>query len=187
MNDFRSLEKITSQGPFLVIQTALNNADKVEYTIQQALNNMNHTVHSLPNDLKTTKQLSKDISDSIHEITQANFHLNSVDHSIPNVNSLLNELDQRQNSINSTGNELYDKIERLKRKIANARELADRFNAGLTFYKNTTLELKNPESLPLLATSTKVSVYFRTNISNGFLMYLGNEGKSKLPRSETVL
>ncbi|XP_051171945.1 laminin subunit alpha [Leptopilina boulardi] len=181
----RSLEKITSQGPLLVIQTALNNADKVEYTIQQALNNMNHTVNTLPMDLKTTKQLSKDISDSIHEITQANFHLNSVDKVIPNMNSLLDELNQRQNSINSTGNDLYDKIERLKRKIANARELADRFKVGLTFFKNTTLELKNPESLPLLATSTQVSVYFRTNISNGFLMYLGNEGKSKIPRTET--
>ena len=183
---FRSLKKIPSLGSLLVVQTAMNAADKVEYTIKQAVNNMNNTVHTLPNDLKTVKQLSKNITDSIHEVIEANSNLDTVYKVIPNMNNLLNGLNQRQNLVNSSGNDLYDKIEKLKRKIANARELADRFKTGLTFFKNTTLELKNPESLPLLATSTKVSVYFRTNTSNGFLMYLGNEGKSKPPGSKAV-
>ena len=46
---------------------------------------------------------------------------------------------------------------------------------GVTFSQNTALELRNPESLPQLATSTKVSLYFKTNKPNGFLLYLGNE------------
>lgn len=45
----------------------------------------------------------------------------------------------------------------------------------MTFSQNTTLELRNPGSLPQLATSTKVSLYFKTNKLNGFLLYLGNE------------
>ena len=46
---------------------------------------------------------------------------------------------------------------------------------GVTFYQNTTLELRNPESMSQLATSTPVSVYFKTDKQNGFLLYLGNE------------
>lgn len=185
-NCFRSLKKIPSLGSLLVVPTAMNVADKVEYTIKQALNNMNNTVHTLPNDLKTAKQLSKDITDSIHEVTEANSNLDTVEKVIPNMKNLLNGLNQIQNSVNETGNDLYEKIERLKRKITNARELADRFKTGLKFFKNTTLELKNPESLPLLATSTKVSLFFKTNTLNGLLMYLGNEVKSKDPRSKSV-
>jgi laminin alpha 3/5 len=50
-----------------------------------------------------------------------------------------------------------------------------RIKVGVTFSQNTALELRNPESLPQLATSTKVSLYFKTNKPNGFLLYLGNE------------
>ena len=183
---FSSLQKVPSQGSFLSIQEAMNSADKVEYIIQQALNTMNDTVHVIPKDLKRAKQLSKDLADSNHEVTQANYHLDSINKVIPKMNDLLKDLNEKKTLINFTGDDLYSKIEKLKEKIKYARELADRFKTGLTFFKNTTLELKNPESLPLLATSTKVSVYFRTNVSNGFLLYLGNEGKSKLPGSKSV-
>jgi hypothetical protein len=63
-----------------------------------------------------------------------------------------------------------------------------RIKVGVTFFPNTTLELRNPEGLPLLATSTKISTYFRTNRPNGFILYLGNAiGTHKISkRSKTV-
>ena len=45
----------------------------------------------------------------------------------------------------------------------------------MTFYTNTILELRNPESMSQLATSTHVSLYFKTDKPHGFLLYLGNE------------
>jgi len=170
----------------LVAHDAMNQAVNVERNIKNAIDHMNGIVNQIPEDLRETKQLSKNTSESIRDISQANKQLDIVDKVVPNITNLLNSLNGNQKSIDSITNDLQNKIETLKNKIANARELADRFRTGLTFYRNTTLELKNPESLPLLTTSTKISLYFRTNKTNGFLLYLGNEEKIKLPRSKTV-
>jgi len=164
----------------------MNQAVNVERNIKNAIDYMNGIVDQIPEDLRETKQLSKNTSESIRDISQANKQLDIVDKVVPNITNLLNSLNGNQKSIDSITNDLQNKIETLKNKIANARELADRFRTGLTFYRNTTLELKNPESLPLLTTSTKISLYFRTNKTNGFLLYLGNEEKIKLSRSKTV-
>jgi len=164
----------------------MNQAMNVESNIKVAIDDMNGIVNQIPEDLRETKQLSKNTSETIREISQANKQLDGVNKVMPNINSLLNSLNSNQKSIDATGNDLQSKIEALRNKIANARELANRFKTGLTFYRNTTLELKNPESLPLLSTSTKISLYFRTNKTNGFLLYLGNEEKSKLSRSKAV-
>jgi len=170
----------------LVAHDAMNQAVNVERNIKNAIDHMNGIVDQIPEDLRETKQLSKNTSESIRDISQANKQLDIVDKVVPNITNLLNSLNGNQKSIDTITNDLQNKIETLKNKIANARELADRFRTGLTFYRNTTLELKNPESLPLLTTSTKISLYFRTNKTNGFLLYLGNEEKIKLPRSKTV-
>ncbi|XP_029032401.2 laminin subunit alpha [Osmia bicornis bicornis] len=167
-----------------VAQNAMNQVVDVEQKIKQSVN-MYGIVDQIPEDLKNAKLLSKNISESSRDISQAKKQLDMIDKYFPNMTELLNSLNTNQKSIDTTGNDLQGKIEALKNKIANARELADRFKVGLTFYRNTTLELKNPENLPLLATSTKVSLYFRTNKTNGFLLYLGNEENGKLPRSKT--
>lgn len=183
ITDYRILNSIPSQSS-LIAQNAMNQAQNVEHNIKVAIDDMNKSIDKIPNDLRETKQLSKDTSESIRDISQANKQLDIVDKVVPNITSLLNSLSGNQRSIDATGDDLQSKIDLLRNKIANARELADRFKTGLTFYRNTTLELKTPESLPLLATSTKISLYFRTNKTNGLLLYLGNEDK-KQPRSKT--
>ncbi|XP_015602424.1 laminin subunit alpha [Cephus cinctus] len=181
----KSLINIPVKSSSGLVNTFIEGAEGSKIIIQQAISNMNRIVNKIPNDLRETKQLSKDSADSNRDISQANKQLDSVSKIVPNITNLLGDLSERQKLINSTGNDLQDKIEYLKNKIANARELADRFKTGLTFYRNTTLELKNPENFPLLATSTKISLYFRTNKTNGFLLYLGNEEKANLPRMKS--
>ncbi|XP_046433556.1 laminin subunit alpha [Neodiprion fabricii] len=166
-------------------QQFMDKADKVQDVTQRAINDMKGTVEKLPEDLVDAKKLSKDMEDSIHDISQANKQLDVVERIVPNITNLINDLGSKQSSIETTGKMLQQKIDDLKHSIANARELADMIKIGLTFYRNTTLELKNPESLPLLATSTKISAYFRTNQTNGFMLYLGNEQKSKQSRFKT--
>lgn len=182
---FRILSNIPSQSSS-VAHNAVDEVIKMVYNITNAIQSINGTIDNIPNDLKKTKQLTKDTSESIRDISQAKKQLDVVNKIVPNINNFLNDLSKNQKAMEGTGNDLQNKIDALKNKIANARELADRFKTGLTFYRNTTLELKNPESLPLLATSSKISLYFRTNKTNGFLFYLGNEEKMKLPRAKTV-
>ncbi|KAK0176557.1 hypothetical protein PV328_000678 [Microctonus aethiopoides] len=167
------------------IEDATYESKGIEDIIRRAIDNMNGIVNKIPNDLKVTKNLSKDTSDSIRDISQAKKQLDSVSKVLPNMSDLLSRLGDKQLTIDNTGNNLKSKIEALKTKIANARELADRFKRGVTFYRNTTLQLKNPESLPLLATSTKLSLYFSTDKTNGLLLYLGNDKRAKIPRQKT--
>ncbi|XP_026299731.1 laminin subunit alpha [Apis mellifera] len=183
-----NIEKILSNiqtSSSTVAQNAMNQIIEVEKNIKLSEGDTKGIVDQIPEDLKKTKQLSKNISESIRDISQAKKQLDIVDKYFPDIAKLLNNLDNNQKMIEANGTDLQSKIEALKNKIANARELADRYKLGLTFYRNTTLELKNPENLPLLATSTKISLYFRTNTTNGFLLYLGNEENIKLPRSKT--
>lgn len=183
-----NIDKVLSSIPSpssMTVQDAMNLAVHVEQNIKLSINDMNGVIDRIPKDLKETKQLSKDISELVRDISQTKKQLETVDKYVPIIVESLNSLNDKQKVIDTQGKDLQSKIEALKNKIANARELADRFKIGLTFYRNTTLELKNPESLPLLATSTKVSLYFRTNKTNGFLLYLGNEENAKLPRSKT--
>lgn len=170
----------------MVAHNAVDEVIKIVNNITNAIQSINGTIDNIPNDLKITKQLTKDTSESIRDISQAKKQLDVVNKIVPNINNFLNDLSKNQKAMEGTENDLQNKIDALKNKIANARELADRFKTGLTFYRNTTLELKNPESLPLLATSSKISLYFRTNKTSGFLFYLGNEEKTKLPRAKTV-
>ncbi|XP_033329969.2 laminin subunit alpha [Megalopta genalis] len=183
-----NIDKVLSNIPAsfsTMAQNAMDQAKDVEQNIKYAVDSIHGVIDKIPEDLKGTKQLSKDISETSRYVSQAMKQLDTVNKQLPQITKMLNDLDDSQKKIETGGNDLQSKIDALKNKIANARELADRFKVGLTFYRNTTLELKNPESLPLLATSTKVSMYFRTNNTNGFLLYLGNEDNRKISRSKT--
>lgn len=59
---------------------------------------------------------------------------------------------------------------------------------GVRFYPNTTLQLRNPENLSQQSTSSRISVYFKTEQKNGFILYLGNEKDTqrKLRRTKSV-
>ncbi|XP_014209765.1 laminin subunit alpha isoform X2 [Copidosoma floridanum] len=182
----KSLDSLTIQSSGLIAQKSLNDADTAEYTIGDVINNhIIGNVDRIPEDLRRAKQLSKDTSDSIRDVHQANHQLDSLGSILPDINGRLQALIDKQQSINATGNNLYDNIEKLKNKISSARDLANRIRVGLVFFPNTTLELKNPESLPLQTTSTKISFYFRTPKPNGFLLYLGNENRTNIPRAKT--
>ncbi|XP_023289722.1 laminin subunit alpha, partial [Orussus abietinus] len=180
----KTLGTIPSQSSPLA-QDAVKEADEVGELLQRAMDRMNEITGEISKDLKRTWQLSKNTTDSTRDVSQANKQLDTVNKMVPNITDLMADLGEKQQSIEGSGKQFQEKIERIKHKIANARELANRFKIGLTFYRNTTLELKNPEGLPLLATSTKISLFFSTNKTNGFLLYLGNEENAKLPRTKT--
>ncbi|XP_031783644.1 laminin subunit alpha [Nasonia vitripennis] len=182
----KSLGIMPIQSSSMIAQEALNNADTAEYMIGEAIaNDISGNVDRIPENLKRAKQLSKDTSDSIRDVNQANHQLDTIDKTLPDIDNRVRALDGLQQQINGSGNRLYDNIEDLKKKIAHARELANSIKIGLTFFPNTTLELKNPESLPGQTTSTKISIYFRTQRANGFLLYLGNENRTNTPRAKT--
>lgn len=77
-------------------------------------------------------------------------------------------------------------INKLSSQIQLARDYANRLKVGVKFYSNTTLELRNPNTLEDLTTSTKISGYFRTPKANGLIFYLGNPSGTNLRKTKTV-
>lgn len=77
-------------------------------------------------------------------------------------------------------------INKLSSQIQLARDYANRLKVGVKFYSNTTLELRNPNTLEDLTTSTKISGYFRTPKASGLIFYLGNPSGTNLRKTKTV-
>ena len=55
---------------------------------------------------------------------------------------------------------------------------------GVTFMRNTTLQLRNPKSIAQAGSYTKLSIFFKTAERNGFLAYIGSDRTSE--RKQTV-
>ncbi|KAL7292410.1 hypothetical protein TKK_0013999 [Trichogramma kaykai] len=181
----KSLNSISVQSS-MIAQESLNNADKAEFGIGDAMViASNNHIDQIPDDVKKIKSLAKVLSDANRNISQATHQVDTFKNFQPKIEGKLVELNEKQQLNNQSGNHLHDKIEDLKRKISNARDLANRIRIGLTFVPNTMLELQNPESLAMQTTATKISLYFRTPRTNGFLLYLGNENRPTSLRGKT--
>ena len=182
----RSLNTLSVQSSMLA-KESLNNADKAEYTIGEALSIVqDNNIDRIPDEVKKAKQLSKELVDAILNAGQVSSQLDMINQILPQMRSTLDKMASMQNSINGSGNSFDQSFEKLKMNVTKARDLANSIRIGLTFFPNTTLELKNPESLMLQSTETKISLYFRTDKENGLLLYLGNENRTNSPRIKTV-
>lgn len=138
---------------------------------------MQPILEDLSNGVSNAKQLSKKIDDTNLDITQATLHIDRVTKLLPNLQLLVDKLKSKQEESQVNGNNLADRIERLKKQIEIAREMANSIKVGVQFHPNTTLELQTPSNIAQFASDFKTSVYFRTNKTNGVLLYLGNENK----------
>ena len=134
----------------------------------------------IPKQTEQTRQLARDI-DAVSKGTTSSLaqieRLNSV---LPDLRNLLVRTKDKQTQLNQMGKDVSAKLAELRQKTAVARDQANRITVGVSLYHNSTLQLRNPEGLNRAATANQFSLYFRTEESDGFLAYLGNEvGTSK--------
>lgn len=129
-------------------------------------------------ELEKARNISKDIDVTTKDISQTRSQLDTVEDTIPQLNELVQTIEQEQANIEEIGQLLGEDIENLKRQIETARQIANDIKVGVRFSPGTVLELKTPETTPLLATKTKASAFFKTEKPNGFLMYLGNHNRT---------
>uniref|UniRef100_W4VRR7 Putative response to misfolded protein n=1 Tax=Corethrella appendiculata TaxID=1370023 RepID=W4VRR7_9DIPT len=144
---------------------------------KDTLKKLDPIIDELPKSLDLARQLPKEIDTTNKDIAQVSNQIERFKQLIPNIEQLVSNLDKKQSEVDSIQSDIGDRIEKIKEQIQSARDLANGIKAGVTFYPNTTLELKPPEALSLLATNSRISTYFKTDKQNGFLMYLGNENK----------
>lgn len=167
-----------------VLEKSKTAADKANKKAQNALKILSPIVKSLPGDVKTARDLPVDVDKTNKDITQINNQVEHVKVILPNIQNLVEVLERKQNTTNLVSSDIGDKIGKLRRQVEMARDIANSINVGVNFHPNTTLELKTPENLQLLATNSKISTFFRTEKPNGFVLYLGNGEPSEQKRAK---
>lgn len=165
-------------------KNARDKAIEAQEKAGDALRILEPIVKQLPNELESAKLMPKKVDDANKDIAQAKSQVDRVLTLLPNVQNLVNDLRTKQDDIDKFGSDLGDRMERLRRQIDIAREVANSIKVGVQFHPNTTLELQPPQNLPLLATNSRISTYVKTDKPNGFIFYLGNENKTEPRRNK---
>lgn len=173
----RALDQIPHLSQGNTWEDARDKAVEAQVKAKESKELLQPLVKDLENGVSNAKQLSKKIDDTNLDIAQASTQIDRVSRILPNLQSLVDDLKIKQDETQRSGNDLAHRIEKLKTQIDFARELANSIKVGVRFHPNTTLELQPPASLAQLSNDFKTSVYFRTNKTNGFLLYLGNENQ----------
>lgn len=176
--EFRALDQIPLESQTETWQSARDKAIEAQEKAQEAKRILVPVTGNLQAELAQAKQMPKKVDDTNVDIGQASNQIDRVANLIPTLQNLVNDLKEKQNETNKIGKDLGDRIERLRKQIEIARDIANGIKVGVTFHPNTTLELPPPSNLPLLATNSRVSAYFKTDKPTGFLLYLGNENKT---------
>lgn len=170
-----ALENIPDDAQTGPLESAKTVADSSNQKAQKALKIMNPIVKSLSEDTKRAQDLPVEMDKTSKDISNIRKQVGDVTMVMPNIQNLVENLERRQNTTNLMISGLGDRLDKLRSQVDTAREIANSINLGVAFHPNTTLELKTPENLQLLATNSRFSTYFRTEKPNGFVVYLGNE------------
>lgn len=172
------------------LDTQLHNATKTAGTAdalaQTTLNKISDSFKDVVSEKENSKHLPKKLDDANRDILQAKKQIDSVNEQLPKLVNTLHNLPAQQKELRHVSAALEDKIKILQQQIALARDVANRIKVGVKFYPNTTLELRNPPNLADLSTSSYISGYFRTNETNGLILYLGNGEGTNLRRTKSV-
>lgn len=158
-------------------ERAAEYADEAERKAKEALNILKPITKEIPEAVTKARDIPKEVDDVAKSINQINTHLRRIENQVPEILSIEEDVKKAQDKSSSRLSVIGENIDELKKKIKQARDAANGIEVGLTFYPNTTLELKPPEDLAVLS-NTKVSTYFKTDRPDGFLFYLGNEAKT---------
>ncbi|XP_050097931.1 laminin subunit alpha isoform X1 [Anopheles aquasalis] len=164
-------------------ENARDQAIEAQAKSQNSLKILDPMASDLSKSVYLVEQLPKEVDNTQKDIKQASTQIDRFKTMIPNIRQLVEKLDKKQNQVDSIVSDIGDRLESLKRQIGEARAFANTIRVGMLFHPNTTVELKPPKSLSHMATNSNISVFFRTDKTEGFLLYLGNEIKPDTKKS----
>ncbi|KRT80924.1 hypothetical protein AMK59_5060, partial [Oryctes borbonicus] len=185
--DLEHIEDFIKKYPAMsyedLLLEAIRTTEKANQSTDKTMQALGNNYNEVPVQTAEAEQLPKKVDETNRHVLQVEKQLEIIKDKLPRIISDLNSFPKIDRPGRSE--DLDEKIEKLKRQIALARDIANRIKVGVRFYKNTTLELRNPDNLEQLSTSTKISGYFRTNNTFGLLIYLGNGNGTGLRRTKT--
>lgn len=180
------IEKLPAETQRDLWKSSNSNASDALEILENVLKILEPVSAQTPKELEKAQNISRDLDITNKDISQANNQLDNVETHLPKLGELVDQIGAEQQQVTERSQKLGKDIEQLKRQIETARRIANNIKVGVHFTNNTVLELKTPEKVPLLATKTNLSMAFRTNEPNGFLLYLGNDNKTSQKNNDFV-
>ncbi|XP_066250557.1 laminin subunit alpha isoform X1 [Euwallacea similis] len=166
-------------------RNASNMADKAITFTKTVDEHVNQSFSQLPEEKSKAIGLPRDVDDIKRNMDQTQTQITTVHTTLPLVLEGVEQLPAIQRRRNETSEAIKNQINKLSNQIQLARDLANRVKVGVTFYSNTTLELRNPNNIEDLTTNTKISGYFKTKKPNGLIFYLGNLNGTNLRKTKS--
>ncbi|CAG9771124.1 unnamed protein product [Ceutorhynchus assimilis] len=179
------LQKLHAPALDKSFKNASNMADNALSFTSMINETVNASFVTLPEEKAKAIKLPKDLDDIGRNLDQTRNQIATVNETLPTVLKHLEELPEAQKKRNRSSEDIKNKINKLNNQIELARDLANRLKVGVKFYSNTTLELRNPDNIEDMTTSTKISGYFRTDKPNGLIYYLGNPNGTNLRKTKS--
>ncbi|XP_017779043.1 PREDICTED: laminin subunit alpha isoform X2 [Nicrophorus vespilloides] len=167
-----------------ILLAAKENAEEADTKTAETLQELNTGFQGIGNLSVSSKQLPIKLYDASRDRLQVIKQLETLDEKLPEIVKSIRDLPSMQSHSKLTG-DIESKINKLNEQIALARDIANRIEVGVKFNPSTTLELRNPDNLGDLSTSTQISGYFRTEKPNGLLLYVGNGKGTNLRRTKS--
>ncbi|XP_054924474.1 laminin subunit alpha isoform X2 [Dermacentor andersoni] len=178
--DMDNLETAEGQE---ALQTSVTAVQAAADQVQETADKIDSILQRLPGENTHAQELSSDNVGYQQALLAAGNYIDRVMAPEPDLGRLANRLLQRHKAMKDHATDIQNKLEELRRKVALAKDEANRVKIGMEFKGEQWLRLKNPEDLQEAATYTHLSLHAKTDKPDGTLFYLGN-GKNPQPRAK---
>lgn len=159
-----------ASGSNAAIAIATENVEKAQMVSKQ-VNLIESDIDEKAKEAANIPNLFQTIS---NDIQTAHSYAERVSSTVPELNNLTDKVDRKLPRIEKLREDLTGTVDELRKRIALARGLANRIELGVQLYENTTIQLRNPDSLMTSGTYSKFGLSFKTQSYNAILAYIGN-------------
>uniref|UniRef100_A0A914WZ73 Uncharacterized protein n=1 Tax=Plectus sambesii TaxID=2011161 RepID=A0A914WZ73_9BILA len=152
-------------------ETSAEASDKLD-TVHQFVESLLPSLENIANLTSATVTVAARRS---QDLKGARTQTNQTKSVVPSAIEALERLQLAAANASAAMDDVIHQISLLRKKIALARDMANRIKVGARFEKGSSLQLYNPERVTRSAAYTKIRFFFRTNSTDGLLLYFGNE------------
>lgn len=187
----RDLDNLQTGDVQQALRNSVAEAQAAATRVEEASSRVQDILERLPGSNTHAQEVSSDNLGYKQAIVAASSYIDRALSPDQDLGRQANRLVQRHKAMRATADDVRARIEELRRKVALARDEANRVKVGMEFDGQQWLRLKNPENLQEAATYTRLSLYLKTGESEGTVAYLGNgrgaPGRAKRAREDDFM
>ncbi|XP_077547053.1 laminin subunit alpha [Haemaphysalis longicornis] len=170
----RDMDKLQTDESQQALRGSVDEARTAANQVQETADKVDAILERLPGENTHAQTLSSDNVGYQQALLAASNYIDRAAAPEPDLSRLANRMLQRHKAMKDQAADIQNMLEEVRRKVALARDNANRVKIGMEFKGDQWLQLKNPEELQEAATYTHLSVYLKTQKPDSTVWFLGN-------------